>query len=281
VFKTKADPFAGRVNWFRVYQGTLRPDVQVMNTRTHHKERLGQVPAPLGPGDLGQVAKLKETRAGDWLAARDEPIGMPPIPLPSPVMAFAIAPKAKGDEEKLFTALKRLQEEDPTLDLHRDPQTGEEIVAGLSQIHVEVAVDRLRSRFGIEVDLRPPRVPYRETIRGSATAHGRHKKQTGGAASSATATSPSSRWTATTSSSWTRSRAASSPGASSRRWPGAVRTPSARGRSAASRCAASACGSSTGPRTRWTRPSTPSGPPGAWRCARRSSAPTRSCSSRS
>jgi elongation factor G len=180
VFKTKADPFAGRVNWFRVYQGTLRPDVQVMNTRTHHKERLGQVPAPLGPGDLGQVAKLKETRAGDWLAARDEPIAMPSIALPSPVMAFAIAPKAKGDEEKLFTSLKRLQEEDPTLDLHRDPQTGEEIVAGLSQIHVEVAVDRLRSRFGIEVELRPPRVPYRETIRKPATAHGRHKKQTGG-----------------------------------------------------------------------------------------------------
>jgi elongation factor G len=105
---------------------------------------------------------------------------MPAIALPSPVMAFAIAPKAKGDEEKLFTALKRLQEEDPTLDLHRDPQTGEEIVAGLSQIHVEVAVDRLRSRFGIEVELRPPRVPYRETIRKPATAHGRHKKQTGG-----------------------------------------------------------------------------------------------------
>jgi elongation factor G len=126
------------------------------------------------------VAKLKETRAGDWLAARDEPITMPSIALPSPVMAFAIAPKAKGDEEKLFTALKRLQEEDPTLDLHRDPQTGEEIVAGLSQIHVEVAVDRLRSRFGIEVELRPPRVPYRETIRKPATAHGRHKKQTGG-----------------------------------------------------------------------------------------------------
>ena len=105
---------------------------------------------------------------------------MPSIKLPAPVMAFAIEPKAKGDEDKVFTALRRLQEEDPTIDLHRDPQTGEQIVAGLSQIHVEVIVDRMRSRFGAEVDLKPPRVPYQETIRGSAKAHGRHKKQTGG-----------------------------------------------------------------------------------------------------
>ena len=105
---------------------------------------------------------------------------MPSIKLPAPVMAFAIEPKAKGDEDKVFTALRRLQEEDPTIDLHRDAQTGEQIVAGLSQIHVEVIVDRMRSRFGAEVDLKPPRVPYQETIRGSAKAHGRHKKQTGG-----------------------------------------------------------------------------------------------------
>jgi elongation factor G len=95
-------------------------------------------------------------------------------------MAFAIEPKNKGDEDKVFTALRRLQEEDPTIDLHRDDQTGEQIVAGLSQIHVEVIVDRMRSRFGAEVVLHPPRVPYQETIRGSAKAHGRHKKQTGG-----------------------------------------------------------------------------------------------------
>jgi elongation factor G len=126
------------------------------------------------------VAKLKETRAGDWLAERDQPISMPSIKLPAPVMAFSIEPKAKGDEDKVFTALRRLQEEDPTIDLHRDPQTGEQIVAGLSQIHVEVIVDRMRSRFGAEVALKPPRVPYQETIRGTAKAHGRHKKQTGG-----------------------------------------------------------------------------------------------------
>jgi elongation factor G len=105
---------------------------------------------------------------------------MPSIKLPAPVMAFHIEPKAKGDEDKVFTALRRLQEEDPTIDLHRDDQTGEQIVAGLSQIHVEVIVDRLKSRFGAEVELMPPRVPYQETIRSGARAHGRHKKQTGG-----------------------------------------------------------------------------------------------------
>ncbi|MGI8622789.1 MAG: elongation factor G, partial [Solirubrobacteraceae bacterium] len=190
VFKTRADPFAGRINLFRVYQGCLDHDTQVMNTRTHHKERVGQLLVPhgkemrhaetFGPGDIGAVAKLKETRAGDWLAARDQPIHMPSIKLPAPVMAFSIEPAHKGEEEKVYTSLHRLQEEDPTIDLHRDPQTGEQIVAGLSQLHVEVVVERLRSRFGVEVTLRPPRVPYQETIRGSAPAHGRHKKQTGG-----------------------------------------------------------------------------------------------------
>jgi elongation factor G len=190
VFKTRADPFAGRINLFRVYQGTITHDTQVLNTRTHNKERIGQLLEPrgkdvdhadaFGPGDIGAVAKLKETRAGDWLAARDQPIHMPAVKLPAPVMAFHIEPKAKGDEDKVFTALRRLQEEDPTIDLHRDEQTGEQIVAGLSQIHVEVIVDRLKSRFGAEVELMPPRVPYQETIRGSAKAHGRHKKQSGG-----------------------------------------------------------------------------------------------------
>jgi elongation factor G len=190
VFKTRADPFAGRINLFRVYQGTMTHDTQVMNTRTHHKERVGQLLVPrgkevshadeFGPGDIGAVAKLKETHAGDWLAARDQPIHMPRIKLPAPVMAFAMEPKNKGDEDKVFTALRRLQEEDPTIDLHRDEQTGEQIVAGLSQIHVEVIIDRMKSRFGAEVTLKPPRVPYQETIRGRAKTHGRHKKQTGG-----------------------------------------------------------------------------------------------------
>jgi elongation factor G len=190
VFKTRADPYAGRINLFRVYQGTVTHDTQVMNTRTHHKERIGQLLVPqgkevkqadtFGPGDIGAVAKLKETHAGDWLATRDEPIQMPSIKLPAPVMAFSMEPASKGDEDKVFTALRRLQEEDPTIDLHRDVQTGEQIVAGLSQIHVEVIVERMRARFGAEVILKPPRVPYQETIRRGAKAHGRHKKQTGG-----------------------------------------------------------------------------------------------------
>jgi elongation factor G len=190
VFKTRADPFAGRINLLRVYQGVMSADSHVLNTRAHAKERIGQLVVfagkevrhvgEFGPGDIGAVAKLKETRAGDWLADRDEPIEMPRLQLPAPVMAFAIEPKSRGDEEKVFASLHRLQEEDPTIDLHRDPQTGEQIVAGLSQVHVEVVVDRLRDRFGVEVSLQPPRVPYQETIRGTARAHGKHKKQSGG-----------------------------------------------------------------------------------------------------
>jgi elongation factor G len=200
VFKTRADPFAGRINLLRVYQGVLRADSQVLNTRAHVKERIGQLLVfagkdvehvhEFGPGDIGAVAKLRETRAGDWLAAQasspegegegDEPLEMPRLKLPAPVMAFAVAPKSRGDEDKVLVSLRRLQEEDPTIDLHRDQQTGEQIVAGLSQVHVEVIVDRLRTRFGVQVTLQPPRVPYRETIRGTAAAHGRHKKQSGG-----------------------------------------------------------------------------------------------------
>jgi elongation factor G len=190
VFKTRADPFAGRINLLRVYQGTMRCDSHVLNTRAHVKERIGQLllfagkevghVQEFGPGDIGAVAKLKETRSGDWLADRDEPIEMPRLKLPAPVMAFAVEPKSRGDEDKVLASLRRLQEEDPTIDLHRDQQTGEQIVAGLSQVHVEVIVDRLRERFGVEVTLKPPRVPYQETIRAPAAAHGRHKKQSGG-----------------------------------------------------------------------------------------------------
>ncbi|HXR28781.1 MAG TPA: elongation factor G [Solirubrobacteraceae bacterium] len=190
VFKTRADPFAGRINMLRIYQGVMSADSHVLNTREHVKERIGQLVESVGkdvrhvqefgPGDIGAVAKLKHTRAGDWLAARDEPIEMPRLKLPAPVMAFAVEPKSRGDEEKVLASLRRLQEEDPTIDLHRDQQTGDQIVAGLSQVHVEVIVDRLRERFGVEVTLKPPRVPYQETIRRPAAAHGRHKKQSGG-----------------------------------------------------------------------------------------------------
>jgi elongation factor G len=190
VFKTRADPFAGRINLFRVYQGVMKHDTQVVNARTGNKERIGQLLVfsgkdnthvdAFGPGDIGAVAKLKETRARDWIVSQAADVAMPQVMLPNPVMAFAIEPKTKGSEDKVFTALRRLQEEDPTIDVHRDPQTGEQIVAGLSQIHVEVIVERMRDRFGAEVNLKPPRVPYQETIRSGAKAHGRHKKQSGG-----------------------------------------------------------------------------------------------------
>jgi elongation factor G len=189
-FKTTADPYTGRINMFRVYSGVLTSDSQVQNVTRRQKERIGQLSAPegkevasideLGPGDIGAVAKLKETRAGDVLATKDTDIRFPPLDLPSPVMAFAFEPKSKGDDEKAASALRRLSEEDPTLDVHRDPQTGEQIIAGLSQIHVEVIVERMKSRFGAEIELHPPRVPYLETIRKAAKAHGRYKKQTGG-----------------------------------------------------------------------------------------------------
>jgi elongation factor G len=190
VFKTLADPYAGRVNLFRVYQGVMKADSQVVNTRAHVKERIGQLLVPqgkenehadaFGPGDVGAVAKLKETHAGDVLADQDVEIPLRLPQMPRPVMAFAIEAKAKGDEEKMGQALRRLQEEDPTIDFHRDEQTGEQILAGITQIHVEVIVDRMKERFGAEVELHPPHVPYREAVKSGAKAHARYKKQTGG-----------------------------------------------------------------------------------------------------
>ncbi|HEV2711589.1 MAG TPA: elongation factor G [Gaiellaceae bacterium] len=191
VFKTVADPFAGRINVFRVIEGTVSSDSTLVNTRSHNKERVGQLLMLQGKeheqadefsaGDIGAVAKLKDVLTGDLLLdAEKEVEQQPKIEFPEPVMSFAIAPKAKGDEEKLGTALRRLSEEDPTLVLRRDQQTGEQLLSGLSQMHVEVAVERVKRRFGVEVDLRQPRVPYLETIRKPSRGHGRYKKQTGG-----------------------------------------------------------------------------------------------------
>jgi elongation factor G len=190
VFKTLADPYTGRVNLFRVCRGTLRSDSQAVNVTQKQKERVGQLGQPLGKelapvaelgaGDIGAVAKLKETHAGDVLCERQEEIAFAPLDLPAPVMAFAYEPKSKGDEEKAAAAVRRLAEEDPTLDIHRDPQTGEQILAGLTRDHVEVVVARMKRRFGVEIELHPPRVPYQETIRKPAKAHARYKKQSGG-----------------------------------------------------------------------------------------------------
>jgi len=134
----------------------------------------------LGEGDIGAVAKLKETQTGDVLLDAERPLELPDLGLPEPVMSFAITPRAKGDEEKMATSLRRLHEEDPTLILRRDDQTGEQLLSGLSQMHVEVAIDRLKRRFSVDVELHPPRVPYQETIRKEARAQGKYKKQTGG-----------------------------------------------------------------------------------------------------
>jgi len=190
VWKTVADPFAGRINVFRVLSGSVGSDSNLVNPRTKGKERFSQVlllqgkehsPADaLQAGDIGAVAKLKDVMTGDLLVEKDDASEAPALDFPQPVMSFAITPKAKGDEEKMATALRRLAEEDPTLVLRRDDQTGEQLLAGLSQIHVEVAVDRLHRRFSVDVDLHQPRVPYLETIRKESRAQGRYKKQTGG-----------------------------------------------------------------------------------------------------
>jgi elongation factor G len=190
VFKTIADPFAGRINVFRVLNGTLKGDSTIVNARSHAKERVGQLMqlegkehvqvTEFGEGDIGAVAKLKETQTGDVLMDAEHQVELPEIGFPEPVMSFAVTPKAKGDEEKMAAGLRRLGEEDPTIQMRRDQQTGEQLLMGLSQMHVEVAVDRLKNRFNVEVELHQPRVPYLETIRKESRAQGRYKKQTGG-----------------------------------------------------------------------------------------------------
>ncbi len=190
VFKTRADPYAGRVNLVRVFSGVLSSDSQVINVTRSIKERIGQLGIPegkeslpvgeIGAGDIGSVVKLKATTAGDVLRSSEGRIAFPPLELPSPVMAFAYEPVSAGDDDKAAAALRKLCEEDPTLDVHRDPQTGEQIIAALSQVHVEVVVDRIEARYGAKIKLRPPRVPYVEAIRREANARARYKKQSGG-----------------------------------------------------------------------------------------------------
>jgi elongation factor G len=190
IWKTVADPFAGRITMFRVLSGTLKADSTVHNPTRDLPERLGhlvllhgktQTNVPeIQAGDLGAVAKLKETLTGDLLADRGSTIAVAPIKFPEPVISYAIEPKSRGDEEKISTSMHRLQEEDPSIAYHRDPQTKELLLAGQGQLHIEVTVAKLKRRFGVEVLLKPPRIPYRETITAAVEAHGRHKKQTGG-----------------------------------------------------------------------------------------------------
>jgi elongation factor G len=190
VWKTVADPFAGRITMFRVLSGTLKTDSTVHNPTRETPERLGHLVLLQGKaqtnvpeikaGDIGAVAKLKETLTGDLLADKGKPVAVAPIKFPEPVISYAIEPKSRGDEEKISTSMHRLQEEDPSIGYTRDPQTKELLLAGQGQLHIEVTVAKLKRRFGVEVLLKPPRIPYRETITASTEAHGRHKKQTGG-----------------------------------------------------------------------------------------------------
>ncbi|PYQ12104.1 MAG: elongation factor G [Acidobacteria bacterium] len=190
VFKTLADPHAGRISLFRVYSGMLRSDSTVHNASRDTAERMGalfllqgksQTPVPeIQAGDLGAVAKLKETQTGDTLCDKASPIVYPPVAFPEPATTFAIEPKTRGDEDKISQALHRIMEEDPVLRLSRDAQTHEMLLSGTGQLHIEVAVGKLRKRFKVEVNLKKPKIPYRETIKGAAEGHGRHKKQTGG-----------------------------------------------------------------------------------------------------
>jgi elongation factor G len=190
VWKTVADQFAGRITMFRVYQGSVKSDTTVQNATQGTSERLGhlvqmqgktQTPVPeIKAGDIGAVAKLKDTRTNDTIAEKAANVRFAPLSFPEAVLSYAIEPKSRGDEDKISTSMHRLEEEDPTIKYGRDPQTHDLLLAGQGQLHIEVTVAKLKRRFGVEVLLKPPRIPYRETITAKADAHGRHKKQTGG-----------------------------------------------------------------------------------------------------
>jgi elongation factor G len=189
VWKTVADPFAGRISMFRVMSGALKADATVYNLTKEAPERLGHLVLLQGKtqtevpevkaGDMGAVAKLKETVTNDTLADKGG-VHFRPMKFPEPVLSYAIEPKSRGDEDKISSSLQRLQEEDPTIRSSRDAQTKELLLSGQGQLHIEVTVAKLKRRFGVEVNLKPPKIPYRETITAATDAHGRHKKQTGG-----------------------------------------------------------------------------------------------------
>ncbi|MFN8059693.1 MAG: elongation factor G [Vicinamibacterales bacterium] len=190
VWKTIADAFAGRITLFRVIAGSVKADSTLHNLSRDTQERVGhllvlqgkqqtQVPE-LKAGDLGAVAKLKDTLTNDVLADKTCAVVVPPIEYAEPVLSYAIEPKSRGDEDKISTSLHRLEEEDPSIKYHRDAETKEFLLSGQGQLHIEVTVAKLKRRFGVDVNLKLPRIPYRETITANAEAHGRHKKQTGG-----------------------------------------------------------------------------------------------------
>ncbi|MBV8553526.1 MAG: elongation factor G [Acidobacteriaceae bacterium] len=190
VFKTTADPFAGRVTYFKVMSGSVKDDAHLMNVRSNVNERLAHIATPFGKtmqpvpelraGDIGVVAKLKETLTGDTLLEKANGLSFRAVEAREPSIAYAISAKSRQDEDRLSTALSKILEEDPSLRFYRDPQTKEFLLAGNGQQHLEIVVSRLKRRSGVEVELKAPKIPYRETIRGTASVQGRHKKQTGG-----------------------------------------------------------------------------------------------------
>jgi elongation factor G len=190
VFKTAADPFAGRLTYFKVVSGSLKDDAHLTNMRSNVGERLAHIATPFGKtlnpvtelraGDIGVVAKLKDTLTGDTLCEKSNCAVYQGVDIPEPSIAYAILAKTRNDEDRLSTALSKMLEEDRSLRFYRDPQTKEFLLAGNGQQHLEIVVSRLRRRYGVEVELKAPKIPYRETIRGTANVQGRHKKQTGG-----------------------------------------------------------------------------------------------------
>jgi elongation factor G len=190
VFKTIADPHVGKLSLFRVYSGTFKADSQVFNATRGIRERIGHVGwlqgknqkqvEALGPGEIGVVAKLKDTLTGDTLCDEANPVILPGIAFPEPAISFAIQPKTRGDEDKISTALHRMTEEDPTLHHHFDPETKQLLVSGMGQLHVETVVERMKRKYNVDVSVLPPRIPYKETVKGRAEVQGKYKKQTGG-----------------------------------------------------------------------------------------------------
>jgi elongation factor G len=190
VWKTIADPFAGRLTMFRVISGVLRSDSTVHNKTKDAQERVGHLMLLEGKtptnvteiraGDLGAVAKLRDTLTGDVIGDQQDPVTFPPAAFPEPVLSYAIEPKSRGDEDKISTSVHRLEEEDPSIHYSRDPQTHELLLSGQGQMHIEVTVAKLKRRFSVDVNLKPPHIAYRETIKAATEGHGRHKKQTGG-----------------------------------------------------------------------------------------------------
>jgi elongation factor G len=190
VFKTIADPYAGRLTLFRVYSGKLNSDSAVYNSSKKITEKFGHIfflegknqkqAEVLIPGDIAGVAKLKETVTGDTLCHEKTPLIFERVAIPPPIMSFAVEPKSRGDEDKIASSIHRLTEEDPTIVFSRNVQTKEMILSGMGQVHIEVNIEKMKRKFGVEVNLNTPKVPYLETIKGKTNVQGRYKKQSGG-----------------------------------------------------------------------------------------------------